>query len=99
MGWEKRRGKSYYYRKVWRDGRVVSLYCGGGARGVQAAREDQERRLAQQRPQPSSIPVQKSPAQPKRTIEELIEMLRESNARLKAQLEASPSTTRQKWQK
>jgi hypothetical protein len=46
MGWETRRGVKYYYRKE-RDpqtGRVRSLYCGGGERGEQAAREDEARR-------------------------------------------------------
>jgi hypothetical protein len=99
MGWEKRRGKSYYYRKVWRDGRVISVYCGGGARGMQAASEDWQRRLAQQRPRPAPATAQKSSLQPKESIEEVIERLRESNARLKAQLEATLSTTRRKWQK
>ena len=30
MGFERRGGGSYYYRKVRRDGRVVSEYLGGG---------------------------------------------------------------------
>ena len=46
MGWEIRRGKQAYYRKV-RDGRrVSSVYCGPGERGERAAREDEEQRLA-----------------------------------------------------
>jgi hypothetical protein len=44
MGWEMRRGKRVYYRKV-REGRSVrSLYCGSGEKGEAAAREDAERR-------------------------------------------------------
>jgi hypothetical protein len=48
MGWETRRGERYYYRKE-RDpqtGRVRSIYCGGGERGEQAAREDETRRCS-----------------------------------------------------
>lgn len=30
MGWEKRSNRTYYYRKVWREGRVHSEYVGGG---------------------------------------------------------------------
>lgn len=49
MGWEKRKGKLYYYRKErGTDGRVRSIYCGSGARGEQAAREDAQRRTAAQ---------------------------------------------------
>jgi hypothetical protein len=44
MGWEMRRGKRVYYRKVREGGRVRSVYCGSGKRGEQAAREDVERR-------------------------------------------------------
>jgi hypothetical protein len=45
MGWELRRGKQVYYRKVREaDGRVRSIYCGSGERREQAAREDEERR-------------------------------------------------------
>jgi hypothetical protein len=44
MGWELRRGKLVYYRKVREGGRVRSIYCGAGARGEQAAREDAARR-------------------------------------------------------
>ncbi len=48
MGWEVRGGKRYYYRKERdpRTGRVRSRYCGSGAKGEQAAREDEERRAA-----------------------------------------------------
>ena len=44
MGWELRRGKPAYYRKVREGRRVRSVYCGGGERGERAAREDAERR-------------------------------------------------------
>lgn len=44
MGWELRRGKRVYYRKVREGGRVRSVYCGAGERGERAAREDEERR-------------------------------------------------------
>jgi len=30
MGWEQRRGRSYYYRKVREGGRIRSEYVGGG---------------------------------------------------------------------
>lgn len=47
MGWETRRGKRYYYRKVrGEDGRVRSIYMGCGERALQAAREDEARRCA-----------------------------------------------------
>lgn len=46
MGWELRRGKLVYYRKV-RDGRRVrSVYCGSGERGERAALEDEGHRAA-----------------------------------------------------
>src|SRR2546423_14374758 len=99
MGWEKRRGKSYYYRKVWREGRVVSVYCGGGERGMQAAREDQQRRLAQQQVRDTPPPTQAPATQPRKSIKELIEMLRESTAELRARHEAKPSTTYRTRQK
>jgi hypothetical protein len=44
MGWELRRGKRVYYRKVRKAGRVRSVYCGAGERGEAAAREDEARR-------------------------------------------------------
>jgi hypothetical protein len=44
MGWEMRRGKRVYYRKVREGGQVCSVYCGSGERGEQAAREDEARR-------------------------------------------------------
>lgn len=46
MGWEMRRKKLVYYRKVREGDRVRSVYCGSGARGERAAREDEERRRA-----------------------------------------------------
>ena len=33
MGWETRRGKRVYYRKVREGRRVRSFYCGSGERG------------------------------------------------------------------
>lgn len=44
MGWETRRGNLYYYRKKRVNGRVRSIYCGGGTAGMLAARDDRERR-------------------------------------------------------
>jgi hypothetical protein len=45
MGWETRKGHSYYYRKErGADGRVRSIYFGSGERAEAAAREDEERR-------------------------------------------------------
>lgn len=99
MGWEKRWGRLYYYRKVWRDGRVVSVYCGGGERGTQAAWEDEQRRLAQRQTVGTPSPAQAPAVQPRKSIEELLEMLREGNERLKALLEAKPSTTYRAWRK
>lgn len=49
MGWEMRRGKRVYYRKVREGRRVRSVYCGTGERGEQAAREDAARRAARLR--------------------------------------------------
>lgn len=46
MGWATRKGKRYYYRKERdADGRVRSIFCGGGERGEAAARADEARRL------------------------------------------------------
>lgn len=52
MGWEVRRGKRCYYRKVREGRKVKSVYCGSGERGEAAAREDAERRAAGLRPEP-----------------------------------------------
>lgn len=47
MGWELRRGRRVYVRKVRTpDGKVSSVYVGGGEVGERAAREDEERRAA-----------------------------------------------------
>jgi len=49
MPWETRGGRSYYYRKVRRGGRVFSVYEGGGLGGQLAElRETEERRTRQQ---------------------------------------------------
>jgi hypothetical protein len=37
MGWERRRGRMYYYRKVRRGGRIISQYRGSGELGQLAA--------------------------------------------------------------
>ncbi len=61
MGWEMRRGKRVYYRKV-RDGqRVRSVYCGSGERGERAAREDAERRASRCAPA-GTVRVEERPA-------------------------------------
>ena len=61
MGWETRRGKRVYYRKVrGEDGRVHSVYCGSGERGEQAAREDalqRETPAAHSSEQPAESPA------------------------------------------
>jgi hypothetical protein len=46
MGWELRREKLVYYRKVREGRRVRSIYFGSGERGERAAQEDVERRAA-----------------------------------------------------
>lgn len=40
MGWEKRQGKLYYYRKRRVDGQVRSIYIGCGEQARQASLED-----------------------------------------------------------
>lgn len=40
MGWEQRRGRSYYYRKVREGGRVRSEYMGGGTYAQRCAEID-----------------------------------------------------------
>ncbi len=50
MGWEVRRGKRCYYRKVREGRKVRSVYCGSGERGEAAAREDAERRASRRKP-------------------------------------------------
>ncbi len=46
MGWELRRGKRVYIRKVRDGGRVRSIYFAAGEPSETAAREDLEKRLA-----------------------------------------------------
>lgn len=49
MAWERRaRGDRYYVRVSRVGGRVVRTYFGAGAKGVQAAQEDAERRATRQ---------------------------------------------------
>lgn len=66
MGWETRRGRRYYYRKIWDDGKVKSVYCGSGERGELAAREDEERRAARATPPLADVgDLKKEPAAPR----------------------------------
>lgn len=44
MAWETRGGRRYYYRKVRRDGRVFSVYEGGGLAGTLSEAREAERR-------------------------------------------------------
>ena len=45
MGWEVRRGKRFYYRKVrLPDGRVRSIYFGNGHAAMVACQQDEQRR-------------------------------------------------------
>jgi hypothetical protein len=55
MGWEMRRGRRVYYRKVREGGRVRSVYCGSGERGLAAAREDEEKRAKRARERVAEI--------------------------------------------
>jgi hypothetical protein len=64
MGWELRRGKLVYYRKVRDGSRVRSVYCGAGERGEQAAREDEERRKAKLARQVQTTNAPPAPAAP-----------------------------------
>lgn len=48
MGWEKRRGRKYYYRKHRIGDRVVSEYIGTGPVAEAAAALDELQRLAQE---------------------------------------------------
>ena len=45
MGWEERRGRSYYYRSVREGKRVRKEYVGGGALGQLLAELDELERL------------------------------------------------------
>lgn len=50
MSWDKKRGKrQYYYQSQRVDGKPVKIYVGSGNKGAEAERQDQERRLQQQR--------------------------------------------------
>jgi len=49
MGWEVRRSKRYYYRKVRINGRVRSVYCGSGIRGEIAAQQDARKQAERER--------------------------------------------------
>ena len=44
MGWEQRRGRSYYYRKVRAGGRVRSEYIGSGIVAQICAGDDEDKR-------------------------------------------------------
>ena len=57
MGWETRRGKRVYVRKVREGGRVRSVYVGGGEAGERAAREDEELRAARRAARVAPAPV------------------------------------------
>jgi len=48
MGWEKRRGRKYFYRKRRIGGRVVSQYLGAGPAAEAAAAIDELERLARE---------------------------------------------------
>lgn len=48
MGWEERRGRKYFYRKRWIDGRVQSEYCGRGALAEAAFALDELKRQARE---------------------------------------------------
>jgi hypothetical protein len=48
MGWEQRRGRSYYYRKVREGGRVRSEYVGSGIVAQICAGDDDDRRRDRQ---------------------------------------------------
>lgn len=48
MAWVTRGGRRYYYRTIKTDGRVRSIYVGGGQAGEAAAREQAERTAARQ---------------------------------------------------
>lgn len=43
MGWEQRRGRSYYYRKVREGGRIRSEYVGSGIVAQICAGEDDDK--------------------------------------------------------
>jgi hypothetical protein len=47
MGWEQRRGRSYYYRKVREGGRVRSKYVGSGIVAQICAGDDNDKRQDQ----------------------------------------------------
>lgn len=48
MGWEQRRGHSYYYRKVREGGHVRSEYVGGGIVAQICAGDDDDKRRDRQ---------------------------------------------------
>ena len=70
MGWEVRRGKRYYYRKVRINGRVRSVYCGSGIRGEIAAQQDKRKQIERAR-QRMLANFQKSP-QYKETLAKML---------------------------
>ena len=45
MGWQRRRHKQFYYRSQRVDGRVRTIYLGGGETAKQAAEKDAEARV------------------------------------------------------
>ncbi len=50
MAWEeRRRGRRYYYRKRWQNGRCVSEYIGGGEYGALLAGFDEAERSERRR--------------------------------------------------
>jgi hypothetical protein len=48
MAWEQIGSRSYYYRKIWRNGRCVRQYVGAGAAAELAAAADDIARVQRQ---------------------------------------------------
>jgi hypothetical protein len=89
MGWERRSGHTYYYRKEWVSGRCVSTYCGRGkVATLFAALDDLDRERRQQEAMERKI-IRSEFTELAATPPELTMLLAEARAEVTRALEAA----------
>jgi hypothetical protein len=80
MGWEERRGRSYYYRKERVGDRVRSVYVGGGATASFLARFDTLDRMEAQANRAAEATAIRDMAAPDEELDALGEVIRQITA-------------------